>query len=182
MIKYITRVLMLFMILIFITVCMSWSEELQNDEYILTHYFLNGDEIFIKKNKKEVIKVVFDWKSRRTSQGIEYFYIKIYYKNKFKKIIKSIDRFDFGISLVRLESTELFCKKKYIVITLRNYSQALIGQTNNYYSEIFVDMNGEKGEFSYLQYDENKKEGPFSMEFIKRNYNYSCTNYGVFFR
>lgn len=47
---------MLFMILIFITVCMSWSEELQNDEYILTHYFLNGDEIFIKKIKKKLLR------------------------------------------------------------------------------------------------------------------------------
>lgn len=171
-----------FMILIFITVRMSWSEELQNDEYVLTNYFLNGDEIFIKKNKKEVIKVIFDRKRRRTSEGIDYFYIKIYYKNKFKKIKYSFDRFDFGVLPARLESTELFCKKKYIVITLRNYSQAVIGQTNNFYSEIFVDMNGEKGQFSYLRYDENKKEGPFSMEFIKRNYNYSCTNYGLFFR
>ncbi|WP_182417448.1 hypothetical protein [Bartonella sp. HY038] len=81
-----------------------------------------------------------------------------------------------SVTIDTAQITDLFCNKKYLVITAIEYTDALQMSAQNSYYDIYMDLNPNNNEFSVFDYNSYPFDtrGPIDLQIIKRTTEQKC--------
>ncbi|UXM96474.1 hypothetical protein N5853_14235 (plasmid) [Bartonella sp. HY329] len=139
---------------------------------------LKDKQIFIRKLDNDNFKVTLysEYNPLYKDHGY-YLDMDVEYNNLHKKLKYILDKRAVpSVSIEDVQITDLFCNKKYLVVTVSEYSFAYQPSAENSYVDIYMDLNPDNKEFSLFDYNlyEFDTKGPIDLQIIERTTKQKC--------
>ena len=159
------------------------QDQLADDNVIVTesyteYHALKDKDIFIRKMENDNFKItLYDKQHRLNKQYRYYLDMDVQYNNLHKKIKYIIDKRAVpSVTIDNAQITDLFCNKKYLVITINEYNGASIMYAENNYFDIYMDLDPNNNDFSVFNYNlyQYNTKGPIDLQVIQRTTEQKC--------
>lgn len=159
------------------------QDQLADDNVIVTesyteYHALKDKDIFIRKMEDDYFKItLYDEQHRLNKQYRYYLDMDVQYNKLHKKIKYIIDKRAVpSVTIDNAQITDLFCNKKYLVITLIEYSFAYQMSAENNYYDIYIDLDPNNSEITVFDYNlyPFDTRGPIDLQIIEGTTEQKC--------